>query len=468
MSRLPARSRLVFSLTLVLTSTFLATSLVNYRVTRTAVREELIHSALPLTRDNITSEIRASLLEPLHVSSLMANDTFLHNWAMNGEVNVDRITEYLSEIVKRYGYFTAYFISEQTKNYYYADGILKQISRGDSHDVWYYRFVTLDTEYELDVDTNEAADDRLTIFINYRIENTAGRFLGVTGVGLEMDSMARLLRETESKYRRSIYLVNDHGIVQAHSRAELIEATDLATITGRDDLQAKVLAEVEDPVDEEYTNEHGVVLLTSRYIPELGWHLIVEQEERSALGIARRNLLRTLAIGLVSSLAILTLTILTVNSYQRRIEAIAVTDELTRLANRRAFRDRFARVQAEYERDGQPFSLLMVDLNGFKNVNDKLGHAAGDRVLRDVAAATLSQVRPGDDVARWGGDEFTVLCRCDVREAEIVRDRICNAIASTTDVTASGGVAQFEPGDTFDTVLQRADAMMYEAKITAR
>jgi diguanylate cyclase (GGDEF)-like protein len=121
--------------------------------------------------------------------------------------------------------------------------------------------------------------------------------------------------------------------------------------------------------------------------------------------------------------------------------------------------------------------VLMLDLDNFKQVNDTLGHPAGDRVIADIAAVLSARMRITDVVARLGGDEFAVvLPRCDLDEAEEVAEAIADSIRMHTPpgeaappITASIGIATFGPrAESYDAVLSAADNTMHEAKRAGR
>ena len=155
------------------------------------------------------------------------------------------------------------------------------------------------------------------------------------------------------------------------------------------------------------------------------------------------------------------------------LEARVDIDPLTDVLNRRGFERELTRSLAYVKRYGTSAALIYLDLDGFKPVNDRHGHAAGDAVLKAIAAALLRNVRASDVAARIGGDEFAVLlwnvdaaaaaAKAAALEAAIYATQVCWG-ASTFVVGASAGVALLGPLDHPDEVLARADAAMYARK----
>lgn len=164
---------------------------------------------------------------------------------------------------------------------------------------------------------------------------------------------------------------------------------------------------------------------------------------------------------------------------QQRIDAehaemaqLALHDPLTGLANRTLLLDRISHALADASRGAHQVGVLFCDLDGFKAVNDALGHAAGDELLRTVARRFAELVRPGDTVARLGGDEFVVVCpdlSGGEQEAGRVADRLHAGLRATLSaaglaVSASIGIAMAAGGDDPERLLARADTAMYNAK----
>jgi diguanylate cyclase (GGDEF)-like protein len=163
---------------------------------------------------------------------------------------------------------------------------------------------------------------------------------------------------------------------------------------------------------------------------------------------------------------------------QERLVRLSMYDELTGLPNRFLFFDRLDQFIARAERQGEGFSLLMIDLNLFKHINDYYGHATGDRVLAAVGDRLKEVARKSDTVARLGGDEFACLLADTQTEEELdtcamkLHDSICQPISIDdilVRVGASIGIARFGlDGKERDVLLARADAAMYEAKTSHR
>nr|WP_246520144.1 sensor domain-containing diguanylate cyclase [Ancylobacter lacus] len=160
------------------------------------------------------------------------------------------------------------------------------------------------------------------------------------------------------------------------------------------------------------------------------------------------------------------------------LRRLADTDPLSGLLNRRGFVPLGAAAMERYAATGEGAGVLMIDIDHFKRVNDGHGHAAGDRVIRAVAALIPSEVREEDHVARFGGEEFIVLLGgADEGTALVTAERVRQRIAATPirvegallEITASIGVAAIAPGDRdFEDVVQRADGALYAAKSRGR
>ncbi|MBI5451424.1 MAG: GGDEF domain-containing protein [Gammaproteobacteria bacterium] len=166
------------------------------------------------------------------------------------------------------------------------------------------------------------------------------------------------------------------------------------------------------------------------------------------------------------------------NDELTRAHMLSLTDELTDLPNRRAFMRRLEDEVARVQRYGSPLTLALIDLDHFKAINDKLGHPAGDEVLRNFSKNVLSLFRHHDLVARYGGEEFAiVLPNTTLEGAERALQKVQQRTAavpfdhdgeSHPMPTLSAGIAQYHPGDTPGMLIENADRALYQAKNLGR
>jgi diguanylate cyclase (GGDEF)-like protein len=153
---------------------------------------------------------------------------------------------------------------------------------------------------------------------------------------------------------------------------------------------------------------------------------------------------------------------------------MAYHDPLTGLPNRLLFYDRFSQIMAHARRNQEKFAVIMMDLDKFKDINDRLGHDAGDQLLRSVSERLSSQMRDGDTVARFGGDEFLLLLpgMKQIEDLEPLGQKIQQAFqqpfavsGQALSIGASIGIAVFpDDGSDRDALVQKADFAMYRAK----
>lgn len=155
------------------------------------------------------------------------------------------------------------------------------------------------------------------------------------------------------------------------------------------------------------------------------------------------------------------------------LEEMAQTDMLTGIANRRCAEDFLSQQIYLTERYGRKLSIITADVDYFKQINDNHGHAIGDKVLTGIANALKSYVRESDMVSRWGGEEFLIVApEISVAEAQKMAERFKETIAMSTfsgvTVTVSMGVTEFQRGESIDSILMRADDLLYKAKVKGR
>lgn len=475
-SALFSQRSLILTLLSLLACGFLATSLLGYFASRSAIRDGIVNTELPLTSDTVYSEIQKDLLRPILISSMMAQDTFLRDWMLAGEKDSQPITRYLGEVMGKQHTYTAFFVSDRSKVYYQAKGVLKQVKPGTWRDAWYYRLRDATAPYEINVDLDMANQDALTVFINYRVLDYHDRFIGAAGVGLTVESVVKLIDQYQRRYQRAVFFIDPGGKVLLTGSDGgphgLRAGQQLAESRELQDLLARM--PVPGAGSHEYQDSDGHShFLNVRLIPELNWLLLVDKRETGALDRVRQSLYLNLAICAMITLVVLSLLHAMLRRHQDSIEALATLDSLTGLPNRRSFDLLAGQALQQAQRDNAPLVALLIDLDHFKVLNDTHGHLAGDEVLRQFANVLQGSLRQSDILCRWGGEEFIVLLReAEGRQALDVAEKIRRRTEQLTfsyedhpiRLTTSIGLSSLHPEDTLHSLLARADHALYRAK----
>ncbi|GGQ21681.1 GGDEF domain-containing protein [Shewanella litoralis] len=161
----------------------------------------------------------------------------------------------------------------------------------------------------------------------------------------------------------------------------------------------------------------------------------------------------------------------------RQYQELAMRDPLTKLANRRNAAAILEQEKSRLQRNNEPLSVLLCDLDHFKLVNDKYGHNGGDMVLTELSALFKEQVRQQDCVARWGGEEFLIILpQTSAEQASIIAEKIRSSVEQFTinfvkhqiRVTISIGISQLVEDQTIDELINNADKCLYQAKTLGR
>lgn len=468
------KGKLLLFLAVLLAAGFSGTSLLAYKAARDGVRTSIEENALPVAAESVYARLQRDLVEPIFVSSMMANDTFLHDWVLDGERSPEAMQKFLTEVQSRYSTITAFFVSDRSRRYYHPSGVLKLVEPDEWRDAWYWRVRGMAEPYELNVDMDLANADVLTVFINYRVVDAAGEYLGAAGVGLTIDAMARMAARLRDEFGTSVYFVDPEGVIVAGMPAGY--KVPLPTVFHEPGLRDAAMEAIKAGGGAfRYHANHGDVLLHVRWLPEVRWFLFVEQAEAASVAGSRRAL--RFNLGVYSGILVLVLlaATLTVDRFQRRLERAATHDTLTGALNRLAFGAVADHAIKDARRTGLPLSAVMVDADGFKTVNDSFGHPDGDKVLKAIVDAALGMMRQSDAFCRWGGEEFLFLLPgCDAEAAKTVTEKVRAAAAEMTarqspvGVTLSAGIATLREQEDFDTLVRRADDALLQAKRTGK
>jgi diguanylate cyclase (GGDEF)-like protein len=450
-------------------------------------REYIHNHELPALGMAVTANLDRTAAHYHRVGEELLRDGFLRDWILGGEQDEQKLRAFLENVRSRFEMMDASIVSDVTETYYGTDGRTLVLDP-DNHerDGWYYLY--RDNLVSTNIDTWYYPETgRIGIWINVPVLDRDGNFLGVTGGGIESEEF----RETLHTYGRlpglRVYLARQDG--------QLVYATDQTLLSSQTKLN-----EIWDlPVTKEIKAGDGkyrnVVLEPEGYTGPILWagfsenwntYLVLEKTGESVSARTRATILRSLSAGgfLTVSLYIITFSIIhtarkKIEEQTRRLEILAGKDPLTGLDNRLRFSERIERELARIRRTGEESCLLILDLDNFKTINDTYGHPNGDIVLCTVANAILTHLRETDFVARFGGEEFTVLLPgTAIDGAYTVADKIRLAIQECSfpeitaelRVTTSIGVAPLntDRSSSLELAYQDADRALYSAKNKGR
>ncbi|WP_428025700.1 sensor domain-containing diguanylate cyclase [Arcobacter sp.] len=464
------KNYVVIIVTFLLLTFSVGSSILNYMKSLDETQKELKERSLPLSIDNIYTEVQRNLIEPTLVSSMMSNDTFLKDWIINSETDIKKISRYLESIKNRYSVFSTFLVSEKTGNYYTSKGLLEKVKEDNPNNAWYFKFKDIQDSYEINLDFNKFLGNSLIMFINYKIFDDEFHYLGATGIGIKISYINEMLKHFRVKYNFNVFFTDKEGNILLSEK----ENDDIGKVKNIKELNLiKKGALVDNSNLIEYEKNGKAYILNTKYIKELKLYLFVEAEVDKFTKELEKTFYTNLLISLFVTIIIILIILYTIKSYNKKLEKLASHDSLTQLSNRRNFNEYFEKSLKLFKRDKIPRSIIFFDIDNFKMINDNYGHLVGDNVLKRIAAILNLQIRDCDSISRWGGEEFLILLNDSNLEqsfkvAQKLKQSFENDLGLNNlvkePVTASFGVTEFKEDDTIDKIISRADNGLYAAK----
>lgn len=450
-------------------------SIVNYKMDVESAQEQLKNISLPLSIDNIYTEIQQEMIEPLIVSSLMGNDTFLKDWILEGEKSIKPIQKYLHAIETKYGMFTSFVVSDSTRNYYSSKGLIDNINAKNPEDKWFFNFKKKEDLHEVNIDYNKHIDNSLIMFINYKVKDYAGKFIAMTGVGIKLFDIEKMLYSFKNNYNYDVYFANEDGEIILYTKT-LDKRGNIANIDGLKEIKSDIFGKKLNKFEYKYKDKE--YLLSTKYIEKLKLYLFVEIDKNEYLKKLQKTFIANLVVSLLVTFLIVVIIIYTIDIYQKQLEQQAAEDSLTKLFNRRKFNKEFEYLFNLYRRGNiKKLSMMMLDIDNFKAVNDTFGHLVGDKVLIRFSDILKENLRKTDLIARWGGEEFTVLFIDTPKEEAIkIVEKLRIAIKEDSvlqeilerPMTSSFGFSELRSEDSQDGLIGKVDDALYKAKSSGK
>lgn len=417
----------------------------------------------------VSDGIENEFLKPIIVAETMSNDYSLKQYMKKSSDGFprqveDEVATYLDSIRTGFGYQMVFAVCDASKAYYTYNGITKYLDiENDDHDIWYKLFLEEGKHYDLDVDTDEANQWELSVFVNTEITDENGKYLGVCGIGVEMTVLQDLLKRYELNYDIKIDLIDKDGLIQVDSDAKRIELDYLDN------------SYLDDVSSEDFTYEQNAeTSRMTKYMEELDWYLVVEDLNPDKINII--ELLSSSVIIFIIGLMMMGIVFFLIYIRERKAakeleerRRLSITDDMTGLFNRRA-----------YERDclkiletntASEITIIMMDVNGLKETNDTYGHLAGDELVIGAAKCMSTSMGEYGKVYRIGGDEFVALLKCTKQELDDMIHTFEHIVARWKGnrqykLSISKGIVVGEEHDdlNFDEIKELADKLMYEDK----
>ncbi|NCP58111.1 MAG: GGDEF domain-containing protein [Thiomicrospira sp.] len=465
-----ANTKIIIMITTLLLVLSVSISLLNFIVSLNAKQQELKHRSLPLSIENIYTEIQRNIIEPNLISSMMAHDTFVKEWLHHQETDRNKIQNYLASIQQKYGMFLTFLVSEKTHNYYSQKGFIEKLNPKDPDNAWYFRFKNQPETHEINLDYNDQFHNSMIMFINHKIYDQNQQLLGATGIGMKMSYIDSILKTFRENYQFTVFFANRQGDIILRER-DINPLKNLSDNPDLDKLRPQILSNKGQTL--EYHSLGEKYLLKSQFIPELNAYLIVQAKLDDFTKDVRQTFLANLSISLIITFMITLIILTMVRRFNNKLSFLASNDTLTQLKNRRAFNDDFEIMLSLTKRHQQPLSLIFFDIDNFKTINDQYGHQIGDQVLVRVAEILKQRFRKEDLTARWGGEEFVIaLPSTTENQAYTLAENLRNQIEQDPQlqtqtqhpVTISLGITEYRIPDDYDSLFRRLDDAMYQAK----
>lgn len=477
------RSRLVVVFTLLFSTAFTIVSLVSYSVSRSFIIRDINVEAQEVL-NAYAAEVDQWLKRM--VSVINVNTYFIEN----GMPDDSMVTPRLLHNVTRDAFFSDMYYGTESGTFVSGRGWNSPREYDPRKRPW-YRYAagargTVITKPYIDMETGS-----LAVSIASPVHNKDGSLRGVLSADLLLSTIAAKLDKVRIRGKGFAAMIDGTGIALVHPDKSLVgknftEDHDIG------DAIKQVLLLRQGMIDYGLENEKYVIFTT---IPSAGWYMGIVLRKEDILSSLRHLTYRFKQIFAVSLVIVIAaavyfarrLTIFTElleNEVEKRtaeltekiaeVEYLSLTDPLTGIANRRKIQAILEEEIIRSERTDSPLSVISMDIDFFKNVNDTYGHEAGDTALKMIADAINSGIRGVDHAGRMGGEEFIVVCP-DTPEsgalflAEKLRAVIESlVIPGSGRLTASFGCALRLPGESIDRLLSRADSALYRAKELGR
>lgn len=409
------------------------------------------------------------LLKPLHVSQTLVEAKELQELVLSDEIDEAAMFAMLKRIEQEFG--MGFFIaSEVSRTQYNSNGTKLALEEGKVD--WYFRYKNWEQDAIADIGQWEDPH----FYIDLKIYNDKQEFMGFFGISKSLDSFVGIFDEYKKQHGYDFIFVDQDNNIALSSDPELIvDKTTFTTLESLDWYQGLDLEKLPGgSLNNALVRVDGKdALIAEVKVDPFGWTMYL----LTPLQARQTEISRSFVVSVVTLLVIIFALFLLIYHllyyFKQDMQKNFQTDPLTRLPNRNKVELRYAEMLDQKKSVG----VVLIDIDHFKAVNDTHGHNAGDTVLRQISAMLQGQLRDGDVVGRWGGEEFVLLLPDTTPEqsfevAQKLRESMANMTASTgsisLQITASFGVSHTDTVRPLTEILGYADDALYQAKRDGR
>lgn len=266
----------------------------------------------------------------------MANDSLLKDLLVkevliaNDEVFLTTIKNYLLVYKEKYNYDSVFLVSTKTSRYYHFEGIDRILTPDNAENRWYYSFLQSPDEYALNIDNDEAAHNEIVVFINCKIKNSAGSVIGVVGVGFRVDYLQNIFKHYETQFDVKAYLIDNQGMIELSRDENGFRKRDFFALRDFTNLKERILSEREKTQCFWYAAKGCKGYLVAKYVPNLEWHLIIDNDAAVLAEQTRRQFIAGIMVLLLIVAPVLIVTTCILRKHNVRLVRLAVAEEKKR------------------------------------------------------------------------------------------------------------------------------------------
>ena len=269
------RIKISVILTAVIVLLLVGVSLISYNIARNLYTEKVVKDELPLAVSNVAGEIGYAIDKIINTSYQMTKNDYLLKWIDEGEPKDGLATlfNYNTDLMKAFNLSTAMFVSDKTLNYYTNDKILKQLSKDNPRDSWYFDVKNGKEVNSLNIQVSEATGS-LTLYVNSKVEKD-GKFYGVSAIGMNLDDIVNLVTSKTMGEGSKFLMVDSSGIVKIE-KSDRVGKVNVKDVLGKEKFD--VLMNKNGGVIRHFNGTRNLII-GSKYIPSLDWYLFGEMDE---------------------------------------------------------------------------------------------------------------------------------------------------------------------------------------------